>query len=134
MTDDQVNGLLITNAKVSYFPKKIEYIFTHLIVLGIENSGLKELSHEDLEPFSDIEYLYLSGNRLDTLEKGVFDNNKKLKGISMDNNKFDSIDGNVFGKILANLEFLMFNNCNCIDDETTTNFVALIGEIIENCD
>ena len=133
MTNDQVTGFYTLNTKFHFVPKKGEKFFKNLRVLAVEDSRLTELRREDLMPYTNVEYLYFSGNVIEILEKDLLIGNPRIKGIAMERNRFRFIHGKVFDGISRNLNFLMMSNAGCVSIQADSNFATAIATINEKC-
>lgn len=87
--DSCVKGFWIKKEVMHYLPKSIAKFFPELTAFGVMDSGLKELTKFDMQPFPELIRLAFYGNKLVYLEADVFIYNRKVKSISLtDNNLF----------------------------------------------
>lgn len=74
--------------------------------LNLKNANVKVI---DFHFSESLEYLDLSGNRLEEINEGVFLHLKRLKHLDLSRNQLNRLDENVFDG-LENLEVLLMNN------------------------
>jgi hypothetical protein len=121
---DFVEGFLVYNKSVQYFPRNLENVFKNIRKISITDGRLKELNQEDLKPFPKLVNFYLDDNDIEILEEGVFAYNPDLVFILLSNNKLVHIGQNVF-EILTNLTYLYLSYNPCINMKAENNSIAL---------
>lgn len=134
-TNDDVKMLyMFSSPNMMFMPKGIEICFGHLERLGITNTGLVAITQNDLKPFPNLLVLYLSGNKLVSLDSGLFSFNPKVKYIDFDDNKLSSIAADIFDTI-SDLEAVKLKGNVCIsrDGLNRSSVSTVKREIIDLC-
>lgn len=113
-TNDDVETIS-TNGKKTllHWPKNIEKIFPNLQGIWITESGITEITKEDLKTFPELNSIILNDSKLSRLSSDLFEFNPKLKKIELRNNKISSIGENIFDG-LENLEDVNLKGNTCI--------------------
>lgn len=93
---NDVKGFFIENEVCHYVPKRIAEFFPGLIAFGVQESGLKHISKSDLEHFPGLIRAVLRNNELDYLEGDLFAFNRKLKSVSLADNKLKFVSPSIF--------------------------------------
>lgn len=138
-SDTDVLFLTIKDKNVPLFPSNLEQIFTKLIGLQIEGSGLNLISGSDLSVFTDLKYLILTSNSISVIVGDTFKDNTKLELINLSGNMISYIDGTVF-TALTNLKYLYLDEILCLTGAATnsvndaTTLAALKSAVTTNCD
>ncbi|XP_070508527.1 uncharacterized protein [Chironomus tepperi] len=105
-------GLVAEDKTIHYMPSGLETCFTELKELTIKKSKLRRISPKNLQPFSSLEYLDLSGNELEILESNLFLHNPNLKELNLGYNRIAVVESN--GLVgLSNLKKLDFSYNTC---------------------
>lgn len=112
LSHNDVEGLWIEQAIVEYIPKGLKSIFPSLVNLAVFNCGLKEISRRDLIGLEGLENLDLGNNLLTALPNDLFVNMTKLKFISVQDNKLETVTSRILEPIMANLEYANFKGNN----------------------
>lgn len=116
-TNDDVKMLyMFSSPNLMFMPKDIENYFGNLERLGVTNTGLVSIKQSDLKPFTNLLVLYMSGNKLASLDSGLFNFNQKLKYIDFDDNKLNHIAADIF-KPIMDLEAVSLKGNVCISRE-----------------
>jgi len=110
--DNGMKGFIAEDLSIFYIPRGIEVYIKKLTILIIKNCGLRKVTKQNLEKFSELLYLDLSYNQIEILEHGLFQSNKYLTKIILNSNKIRVVEGNVFN-ILQNIDYLDFRNTDC---------------------
>lgn len=135
---DHVEGFVLVNTTINYFPRNIENIFKNLLVIVVRNASLLEIHREDLAGFPELLHLNLVFNKLQVLEKDLFMYNGKLEYLSLYKNNLKYVDAKVFAN-LANLVTLNFamNPCSRTFTSRVENnrqeVVKLTKKVVEKC-
>lgn len=116
---EKVKFLSIGKSNLEMLPKKINEFFPNLEILQWFNGSLRAITADDLAPFPNIKHLYISGNKIDTLEVGVFSKNLQLVDIYADNNSIARAGAGLL-KDLKGLKFADFRGNPCIDKLATS--------------
>jgi len=82
--------------KFAYFPNDIEKLSHSLTHVTIKNSGLVNITERNLKKYQSLEYLDLSENKIEILDKDLFKTSKKLVRIILSNNKIRFIHPDAF--------------------------------------
>jgi len=132
--NNNVKGLRIESQTCHFIPKGIANVFGNLIVIRIQDSDLKQITRRDLQPFTELETLYLYTNDLEVIEKDLFMHNKKLIHIDCDRNKLKHID-NMALDSLTQLTSADFQNNPCISMNANTEdkIPELKNKIAQSC-
>jgi len=133
-TNENVRSVGIYGVKTMYMPRGLENFFSDLILIDIYQVGLSEIHQEDMQPFHNLRFLSLSGNKLKHLEDNLFINNPKLEVILLFKNQIKSV-GTVF-RNLINLRWVSFDNNECFSgsEKNKIQIGNLIRSIYETCE
>lgn len=113
MTNDDVHAIKIASLeKFSSLPQNLTNFFKNFIAIEISDTNLKNIHPNDLENFTKLRFLKLSGNPLTTLEADVFKLNPDLETIDLRSNNISQIDTHVFSH-LKKLETLLLEQNPC---------------------
>lgn len=117
--DDRVFSIVSQN--IYFIPKEIEKFFPDLGGLQIIRSQLQSIERQDLEPFKELQELYLDGNVLEILESDLFRLNYELRYISVSQNRLKFVGENILLE-LKNLEQAYFHDCGCFGSYTNNEY------------
>jgi hypothetical protein len=134
-SNDDVTVLWLYDTRCTFFPQNIESFFPNLESIQIVNASLSEIHGDDLKPHIDMQFLMLTNNLLETVEKNLFEHNKRLKLIDLSNNRIKFVDVSAFDG-LSELAFLYFYGNPCRDDaaqDDKNDVQRLITEICCSC-
>jgi len=96
---------------LNYIPAGIDRIFPNLKEFLTQDCNLFRVEQKNFKPFTKLEALWIRGNlHLHTLERGLFDYNKKLKYINLYSNNFKHIDAD----LVSGLSFLKYFQLECV--------------------
>jgi hypothetical protein len=111
-----INQLKIENLNMNYmFHASNESLLENTKKFTIANANLISLNKEDLKVFRNLEILNVSRNPIEYLEKGLFENNAKVKEIYLNENNIKYIHPKVFVE-LSNLNILNLQKNLCINE------------------
>jgi hypothetical protein len=120
-------------------PAGISGHFDDLQILVVAHTGLKEITQYDLQPFTNIQGLYLDYNSINSLSGNLFIYNKNLKELNLKGNKIYEVEANTFSS-LDKLTSLNFSGNDCFKHSNVHGAVqdknsvqALIQNIILYC-
>lgn len=91
---DDVLALNIFNQDVKFLPKKFFDFYKNVNHIHIVESNLQSLEGEVLD--GRIRYIHLDGNDIVTVPKTFFGNARELMLVSMERNKIESLDADLF--------------------------------------
>lgn len=129
-----VNSIEITSNE-KQFKNMVEIVFDKLQVFYVPefhfdyraikkftviNSHLKIIHREDLKQFSNLKILWLQRNDLEVIESNLFDSNRDLEEINLNQNKIWFVGQNTF-KSLLKLKTFNFSNNWCITENVELN-------------
>ncbi|KAL7010909.1 hypothetical protein ACKWTF_014008 [Chironomus riparius] len=107
---------------IRYIPKNLKVVFKDLTGFRLENTQLKMVTKEDLEPFPDLLMFASVSNHIEFLEEDLFIFNTKLQYVSFRANKISFIHPTVFANVKLTLKQLYMDaqaiNCG-IGNPTT---------------
>lgn len=112
LSHNDVEGLWMEQATIEYLPKGLTSIFPSLVNLAIFNCGLKEISRRDLVGLSQLQNIDLGHNLLLALPNDLFVNMTKLKFISVQDNKLETVCSRVLEPVREHLEYADFKGNN----------------------
>lgn len=131
---NETEGILVRNQHFKYFPLNLHLLLPNLKAIQIIACGLKELTVENMKNFPNLKYLWLPLNQIEILLNGVFENNSKLKKLSLYGNKLKMIQARVLMP-LKNLLYVSFEKNECIDTAATAeNLNEMKNEVAAKCD
>lgn len=108
------------NQDLPKFPKGVGNFFPKLKAIRLLQSSLRELSANDLKPFSDLIYIRIYNNPLSVVDGDSFKFNKKLKLVDLDSNKIEHVGPNLLSHS-KDLKEVKFENNICIDVNARTD-------------
>ncbi|KAG5679646.1 hypothetical protein PVAND_009203 [Polypedilum vanderplanki] len=125
-TDDDVQIFYLRDANLNYFPRNLENVFKNLLLIGILNSNLIEITSEDLKPFPKLKYLRIWGNPIEVIREDLFIHNLAMEVIILYNNEINHIDPKAFSHLnkLRAVD-LRHNVCKFDKDEANTKTEVL---------
>lgn len=109
-----VLGIIIQEKVLHQIPQNLVEFFPNLIGFICINSSLQLVSAEDLQPFSDLYFFRVWGNQIKSLDRDLFQFNRKLMFIDFDLNRLEQVGTNLIGN-LHQLREADFRNNPCID-------------------
>lgn len=133
-TNSDLNFISSDGIKFHAMPKGFQKVFLNLVGLHIKDGGIRHLTQDDLEDYTNLTYLSLNMNNIEHLDSVVFEFNSKLEHISFVSNKLTSIGGSTL-KPLTKLHSAHFNLNICIDEYAVTraDVEKLVPIIRANC-
>lgn len=134
LKNSDVEALKLNGQVLERLPSNLAEFFPHLRIIACLASKLTKISAEELEPFSNLEYLILPRNSFSQLDAGLFKFTPKLQGINFANNKLQSIGENLLVNLKA-LRFADFQLNTCINSyaETSRGLQQLNYELAAKC-
>lgn len=125
------------NKNIKYPPIKVHEKFPNLVAYQIFNCSVKDVRHKNFEHLSEIQAVYLGFNLITHIPSDTFNDQPKLKFLSLQGNQFQTIDGHMFEN-LKNLRelFLNDNHINFIsrsafDDLIELRNISMTNNVIE---
>jgi hypothetical protein len=110
------HGVSIDSFPLKKFPENFGRIFPNLTAIGVTNAKLPNLVRADLTPYaSELQFLNVSGNELDTIDRNLFENCTKLTFIDMSDNFLFFIHGHAFDTLT--IGFISMRNNGCVDGD-----------------
>lgn len=107
--NEKVRFFSVTDKVVNYIPKGLNLLFVKLIGMKFDQTSLKLVTKENLQPFPDLLMFSSTNNQIEFLEKDLFIYNPKLQYVSFSSNKITYIDPNVFKVLSSTLAVLMLD-------------------------
>lgn len=125
------------NMAIQYLPRGLQNFFWNLTGIKIEYGRIKSLQQSDLEPYKNLEFLYLDYNDITEIEKDLFNNNPNLQVVSLYENKIFYIHPNAFNplKKLTSVD-IRTNSCTDIDvyvENNETQVARVIDIVRDQC-
>jgi len=128
----RIEGFVAFSKEIFYFPQGIEDVFKNLITLVIKNCQLKEINAQDLKNFNLLQYIDLSHNEIEILDKKAFNFGVSILTIILNNNRIKFVHQLAFKSISHH--YLDLRNNICISDKATDGKVKeLINSINIKC-
>ncbi|KAG5669790.1 hypothetical protein PVAND_000083 [Polypedilum vanderplanki] len=90
---------------IKFLPIKISDTFPNLLTIRAEYKSISKIRKENLKNLNKLRFLDLTGNKIETIEAGSFDDLVELISLGMSNNKIKNLHENLF-KNLVKLEEL----------------------------
>lgn len=127
-----VQGLIISSQNMEFFPVNIHEFFPDIKVLNFPLNAIRSVTENHLIPFPNLEFLALYGNRITTLESGLFKRLKSLKFVNLGRNRIAHV-GHDF-VLPATAEIYLYSNV-CIDRDAVTELeiTHLRFSLMMNC-
>lgn len=131
-----VTALRIQNQNCFFVPSGFANFFPNLEGLTISSSGLRRISRDDLSPFPNLLTLALNGNRLISLENGLFEGVPLLRTAGFGNNRPRAIPASLLDPLFL-FTFINLDNNVCINAPGTTfptpTLNMIMREVMESC-
>ncbi|XP_070503055.1 uncharacterized protein [Chironomus tepperi] len=116
---------------IRYIPKNLDQVFPDLTGFRLENTQLKMVTKEDLQPFPELTMFASVSNHIEFLDEDLFMYNEKLQYVSFRANKISFIHPDVFNVVRGSLKQLYMDAqaINCGIGNPTT--VTAIGNALD---
>lgn len=95
-TNKDVVGLKLSMCRMTTFPKNINCLLPALTHLSLASCDLDWICENDLNAFTNLYFLDLSHNKLQSIPDELFVKNQKLRWIFLNSNSIKHISSNVF--------------------------------------
>lgn len=119
---------------LEFIPSGIEKFFPNIEEIIISQSGLTNLTQDNLKNFSNLRSLILNNNKLEHLDSDVFEFNDKIEEIDLGENRIKVLRVESL-KVLKNLKKIDLSNNQCINQtaENQLELKRLKIKLSENC-
>lgn len=97
-----VLGLVLSNTAAEYFPRGLNKKFPNLKALMLKNSGLKEISMQDLIGLENLETLLFLSEKLESLPDNLLTHMRKLSRITFYRNELEFVSSTLLAPIINN--------------------------------
>lgn len=132
--NNDVRALNIVGQICNFLPLNINATFSNLEAIQVHNSGLQQITKNDLSGFPKLRGLWLSENSLTVLEKDLFIYNTNLVFVHVDDNKIMHIDADLLSSMPKIIDFyLAFNYCINVNAETPQQLMQLPKTFKNDC-
>lgn len=118
-TMDDITAIKINDLVCYYLPRGFDKYFINLLKITVQNSQLRAITQEDLQPFRKLEHLNLSSNKLTVIEPKLFASNPRLNQIDFSFNNIREISEDIFDYLKAGVKIEFANNV-CIETATSS--------------
>lgn len=134
LTNNDVLYLRSNDAVLEALPTRIEGFFPNLTLLRFDNAGIKRITKFNFRPFSELWFLSLKNNQLESLESDLFEYTPKLERIFLSSNNVVHIGLNILNS-LKYLEVAYFESNICINSfaANATQIKRLKLELTAKC-
>jgi Leucine rich repeat len=123
-TNDSIDGFKVEYHELKYFPKNLSKIFANLEAIYLNRGTLREIHSDDLKDFSRLVFLDLYQNEIEVLEMGLFQSNPSLEAIFLSRNRIKTVQSTAFSTGL-NLRSLMMDYNPCFSGSAKNNVTAV---------
>jgi hypothetical protein len=133
MSNDDVTGVRVSEKSVHFLPRGLEEFFANLELIYVGKSELREIHAGDLRPFSKLRNLDLGYNRLEIIERNLFEHNERLEVVVLRGNPLKHVHPTVFDNILR-LKYLTVSGC--VDERVKDNrngVLLLVEKMKDRC-
>lgn len=133
--DVQGLWLHLNEKNLDYFPSGFEKFFAHLILIYLSLGEIKNFQGDKLRNYPDLEWFGIHYTPLEFVPGNLFQNNKKLRVVSLHHNKIKQVGFNLL-EGLPRLKYVDFEKNNCIDgisEDNKKKFEDLMKNLRENC-
>lgn len=125
-----------TNGDVAFltFPGDLNSFFPNLLGMGMYGGEISSISSDDLAPWPNLTTFSARNNRFESIDGNLFQNTPRLQYIRLNSNLIRNVGVNLLSH-LNGLYVVDFANNTCIDTRAETRYEMedLIMELIENC-
>lgn len=127
-----VQGLYLQDQNLPFFPTNIEEFFPNLVVFDLQNNAIVNISNRHLKPFPSLQHLYLTRNRITSLDSNIFSGMMSMSYISFNINNIHHVGHDIN---LPKTGELHFNNNPCISQQAVTpeQIATLKLNLLRNC-
>lgn len=122
----------IENQVCHFLPKNMEKFFPILRKLDVVNSGLLELTQQDLSVFPNLRSIDMKRNNLVSLDKNLFEKNEMITSIDFRYNKLQFIAADAF-KPLKHLAYAWFEGNVCVSKDDWMSEGELVDTMKSSC-
>lgn len=130
--NEDIKILSIHMQTLHYLPSGIEKLLPNIEALSIVGTKLKSICKSDLEPFRNLQELYLQQGELDTLSSDLFEANLELRSVSFRTNRLQFIGQNLLAPLrkleLANFELNKCVNKNASNPDDVKALAAMMNK------
>jgi len=132
--NDNISAFIVESQPCYFIPRGIENVFNDLEVIQFDSTHLKQVSKNDLRPFTGLKALLLEHNDLEVIEKDLFMHNKKLTYISFAYNELKHIDTLLLEPLTElTIAFFSSNQCISMNAYNQERMDELKSQIAQNC-
>lgn len=128
-----VLSIHIEHSSCYYFPHGFTKYFKRIFAINVENSKLKAITKNDLQPFQWLTILSLKGNLLTTLEAKLFMSNPHLEIVSFSNNRIHLISAELYHGTTITPQIEFSHNSCIIRDTFSMTRSEVESAILKNC-
>jgi len=131
-TNNEVKSIAFMRQTVNYIPVGLEMIFPDLTEIYISECNLLRVDQSNFKPFTELKALSIRANRyLETLERSLFDYNKKLKYINLYCNNFKHIDADLVSG-LSFLKYFELEHVTCLNITINGTLMTPLKDLLKS--
>lgn len=134
--DKDVLALKASSITIKFMPKGLEHIFSKLHMIDISETGLEEITKDDLAPFGNkLKELRLESNEIKSIEADFLSENPNVVSVILSKNKITIVEAGALST-LKKLEYIGFakNPCHSVEDYyDDEEMQAILLEIESKC-
>lgn len=130
-----VQAVILRNRDMKFVPRDLHKFFPNLRSIDMYNSGVEEISREDLKNLTRLTEMNMRGNFIQVLRNDLFLDNTELQSLNFISNPMRHIDYKVFDP-LKQLTSLHFELAVCLSQgfaNNRANVELLIFRLFVNC-
>lgn len=115
-------------------PQKLEDFFSGIVLLLWYAGSLTSITADDLKPFPDLMVLYISHNKLASLDGNLFAHTPRIQRLQLEGNQFEHVGRGLLDD-LENLVYVNFEENPCINTlaKTPKEIEELKLKLIAKC-
>jgi Leucine-rich repeat (LRR) protein len=134
-TNEDVAAIWFHDKEMKSIPRGMTKIFPNLRLLRITRCGLISIARKDLQGLEDLEILEVDDNQLSSLPLHLFTGMTKLRKISFNNNKLETLSGKLLepldGTVVEVVSFLQNKEVNACYSKKFKNGGNCVGTLNE---
>lgn len=133
-SNDDVTYFLGHEKSINFFPKNLEFFFRNLRKIAIYPSNITTIEKTNLQPFSQLNFLYIPRSNLQVIRSDLFEFNLNLEEVYLYENNIKYVEKGAFDK-LSKLRYLHFYGNPCFSGLAQNRYdvLTLINHIQSEC-
>lgn len=132
LRNNDIQGLIIRSQNMESFPVNIGSFFPDMRVINFPLNSISSVTNKHLQPFPNLEFLALFGNRITSLDSDLFAGLRSLKFVNFGRNRIKHVGHDFILPPTAHI-YLYSNLCVDMDAVTALEVTYLRFSLTMNC-